>query len=354
MKENKVDVDPDAEILSGVDPKTRIPYGVSRYYASLAESADPDRDPIAAQYVPRLAERSVSPGESADPIADASYEVTPRFIHHYRDRALMLVNDRCATYCRHCFRRHFTGHGAGHIGDEEVTSACSYLHKHPGIQEVLLSGGDPLMLSDSELWHVVDRLREVRDVLIRVCTRMPVVLPGRITQHFADGLGERLPAWVVIHVNHPREITEEFATAVGRLLRAGAPVANQAVLLRGINDDADTLEALFRGLERLGVRPYYLFQGDLASGTAHFRTSIERGLELMNALRRRLSGLAMPTYAVDLPGGGGKVPIESHLRRIEAERYVLVDNEGKEWGYPREKHDFSVDSVAFSGLNSSR
>ena len=322
-------------MLFGVEPTTRIPYGVSRYYASLAESDDPDRDPIAAQYIPRAGEQRTTSEESADPIHDADFEVSPRFIHHYRDRALMLVNDRCATYCRHCFRRHFTGHGAGRISDSEVDGSLDYLRDHTEIREVLLSGGDPLMLPDSELFGLIDRLRTVRPLMIRLCTRMPVVLPSRVGAALADGLSTRLPVWTVVHVNHPREITDEFRAAVSRLTRAGVPVANQAVLLRGINDEAATLESLCTGLLEAGVKPYYLFQGDLAAGTSHFRVPIERGLELMRALRSRISGLAVPTYAVDLPGGGGKVPIESSLRRIEEDRYVLVDAVGREWSYPR-------------------
>ncbi len=326
----------DDDVLIGVDPATRLPYGVSRYYASLAEHDDPDSDPIAAQYAPREAEGDTSPLESSDPIGDRQYEVTPRLVHHYRDRALILVNDRCATYCRHCFRRHFTGHGAGRLSAGELEKACCYLSDHPEVREILLSGGDPLMHGDEELFALIDRLRTVRDFLIRVCTRMPVVLPSRITESFAQSLSYRLPAWVVIHANHPREITGEFERAVALLLRAGAPVANQAVLLRGVNDDAETLEALFRGLQRNGIRPYYLFQGDLASGTAHFRVPIERGIELMRTLRRRLSGLALPTYAVDLPAGGGKVPIEANLVRTESDRYIFRDANGAERSYPRE------------------
>ncbi|MFP4643327.1 MAG: KamA family radical SAM protein [Spirochaetales bacterium] len=323
------------EVLFGVEPTTRIPYGVSRYYASLAEREDPDTDPIAAQYIPRSGEQHIAPEESTDPIRDGDYEVSPRFIHHYRDRALMLVNDRCATYCRHCFRRHFTGHGAGRISELEVDGCLDYLREHTEVREVLLSGGDPLMLADGELFQLIDRLRSVRSLMIRLCTRMPVVLPSRVGTALADGLSSRLPAWTVVQVNHPREITDEFRTAVSRLTRAGVPVANQAVLLRGINDSADTLESLCTGLLEAGVKPYYLFQGDLASGTSHFRVSIERGIELMRTLRSRISGLAIPTYAVDLPGGGGKVPVESSLRRIEEDRYILVDAEGREWSYPR-------------------
>lgn len=320
-----------------IDPETRLPFGVSRYYAGLAESEDPDVDPIAAQYVPRPGELVVRPYESADPIGDNRFRVAARLVHHYRDRALMLVNDRCATYCRHCFRRHFTGNGGGRITESELAEACAYLERTPEIREVLLSGGDPLMLSDRELEVVLGRLKAVReDYTIRICTRLPVVLPARITPELCDLFSQFEGLWAIIHTNHPREVTAEFRRAVRRLVRCGVPVLNQAVLLRGINDDTATLEELFRSLVQSGVKPYYLFQGDLAAGTSHFRVPIERGLELMSELRSRISGIALPTYAVDLPGGGGKVPVESSLLRIETDAYVFRGPGNEEYRYPRE------------------
>lgn len=325
------------DILSGIDPETRLPYGVSRYYAGLARSHDPDADPIAAQFIPRAGEKITLPSETPDPIGDRRYLVAERLVHHYPDRVLLLANDRCATYCRHCFRRHFTGHGGGRLSREQLETVCAYLERTPAVQEVLLSGGDPLMLSDAELDRIISRLKTVNpDYIIRVCTRMPVVLPSRITPELAARLGRHGSVWVVIHTNHPREVTDAFRQAVRNLLLEGIPVLNQAVLLRGINDDARTLEQLMRGLVRAGVKPYYLFQGDLAAGTAHFRVPVERGVQLMQQLRSRLSGIAMPTYAVDLPEGGGKVPVESSLLRTEEDAYVFRGPEGKEFRYPRE------------------
>lgn len=321
---------------AGIDERTRLPFGVSRYYAGLAESKDPGTDPIAAQYIPRPEERLRLPYESADPIGDARYEVSPRLIHHYPDRALLLVNDRCATYCRHCFRRHFTGHGGGRLTEANLASAVAYLKRTPQIHEILLSGGDPLMLEDREIDRILSSLKAVDpDYIIRLCTRMPVVLPARITDALASILESYEGLWAVIHANHPRELTPEFRSAIRRLIRAGVPVLNQAVLLRGVNDDVEVLEDLFRGLMRSGVKPYYLFQGDLAAGTAHFRVPMERGIALMRELRSKLSGAALPTYAVDLPGGG-KVPVESSLLRTEGDAYVLRGPDGGEYRYPRE------------------
>ncbi len=326
----------DSELVHGIQPGTRLPFGVSRYYARLAEVEDPRSDPIAAQYVPTADEQVILPYESADPIGDTRYLVAPRLVHHYADRALLLVSDRCATYCRFCFRRHFTGNGGGRISEAQLEEACGYLARTPAVKEILLSGGDPLMLSDADLRRVILRLREVDPgYVIRVCTRMPVVLPSRVTEDLAAMLGRLGPAWMVIHANHPRELTDELRRGVRLLLGAGVPVLNQSVLLRGINDRADTLEELFRGLVRAGVKPYYLFQGDLASGTAHFRVPLERGISLMQELRGRLSGLALPTFAVDLPGGG-KVPVEASLLRTEPDAFVLRGPDGEEYRYPRE------------------
>jgi lysine 2,3-aminomutase len=323
--------------LSGIDPDTRLPYGVSRYYAQLAESENPETDPIAAQFIPRKGELVTLPVETPDPIGDRRYLVEERLVHHYRDRVLLLVNDRCATYCRHCFRRHFTGHGGGRITEEQLDRVCGYLQRTPAVKEILLSGGDPLMLPDAELDKILTRVKLINpDYIIRLCTRMPVVLPSRITHQLAATLGRHGSVWAIIHTNHPREITDEFRHAVKTFMAEGIPVLNQAVLLRGINDRVDTLEQLFRGLVQAGVKPYYLFQGDLAAGTSHFRVPVERGIELMRELRSRLSGIAIPTYAVDLPDGGGKVPVEASLLRTEAEWYVFRGPEGGEYRYPRE------------------
>ncbi len=331
--------DPAGEMKATSGPVARLPYGVTPAFARLARSEDPRRDPIAAQYVPTESERVTLPYETDDPIGDTRYLVTERLVHHYTDRALLLVSDRCATYCRFCFRRHFTGHGGGRITESQLEDACTYLGGAPGIKEILLSGGDPLMLSDQELETIIGRLKKVDPrYIIRVCTRMPVFLPSRVTESLAHMLGSFDSIWAVIHADHPRELSDDLRVAVRRLLAAGIPVLDQTVLLRGINDDADTLEELFRGLVRAGVKPYYLFQGDLAAGTSHFRVTIERGIELMRELRSRLSGLALPTYAVDLPRGAGKVPIESSLLRIEEDAYVLRGPDGGEHRYPRESN----------------
>jgi lysine 2,3-aminomutase len=326
----------EAEPLRGTESVTRLPFGVSRAYAALARTEDPRTDPIAAQYVPTEAELVTLRYESNDPIGDTRSMVTDRLVHYYPDRALLLVSDRCATYCRFCFRRHFTGHGGGRITTRQLEEACEYLGRTRAVKEILLSGGDPLMLPDRDLDEVIARLKQVDpDYTIRICTRMPVVQPSRVTEDLARMLGRFGSVWVVVHANHPRELTEEFRAGVRLLLGAGMPVLNQSVLLRGINDDAGVLVELFRGLVKFGVKPYYLFQGDLASGTSHFRVPLDRGMQLMRELRASLSGIALPTYAVDLPGGG-KVPVESALLRAEADAFVFRGPDGAEYRYPRE------------------
>ena len=320
------------------DSLRNIPFGVTAYYKSLAHSQDPKIDPIAAQFVPREEEYDLLPYETRDPISDKQFLKTPRLIHHYKDRALLLVNDRCAVYCRHCFRRHFTGNDHGKIRPDEIDQAVDYLESNGQVKEILLSGGDPLMLSDKELFYIIDRLKALdSDLIIRIATRVPVVLPKRITAPFCEKLSQYKALWMVIHTNHPREISQGFEDAIRKVKLSGVSILNQAVLLKGVNNSVEILEELFRGLLVQGIKPYYLFQADLASGTRHFRTSIEEGLQLMNKLRLRLSGMGMPTYAVDLPKGGGKVPLhEGNVSILNDDFYEITDLENKKHRYPRE------------------
>ncbi|MCA1754684.1 MAG: KamA family radical SAM protein [Spirochaeta sp.] len=328
-----------------------LPCRTTSFYRALADTADPARDPIAAQFVPRPEEQQHEDYESPDPLADRRFAVCERLIHRYPDRVLLLTTDTCAVYCRHCFRRHFTGGRRGAPTAQEMDNVLAYITKNPGVQEILLSGGDPLTLSDSQLAVILNGIRTARpDMIVRICSRIPVVNPSRISEttarmlaggHDAEHDAEHdadhgaAGTWFVTHVNHPREVSPAFISAIRLLMRFGIPVLNQAVLLRGINDDIDTLEELFRALYRAGVKPYYLLQTDLAAGTYHFRVPISQGIVLIQELRRRLSGPAVPVYALDLPGGGGKVPIESALLRLEPSAYVFRGPDGLEYSYPR-------------------
>jgi len=282
----------------------------SDYYLSLIDPADPD-DPIRLQALPDARELVVAPGERPDPIGDRAHSPTPLLVHRYPDRALLFPTLRCPMFCRYCFRKVALNEEAPRLRGL-MPEALAYLRAHPGIREVILSGGDPLMLGDDVLSWVLDAVRSVSSVRrLRVHTRMPVTLPMRVDAALARTLSAARPLTVVTHFNHPRELTPQAQGAVKQLIDAGIAVSNQAVLLRGVNDRTDTLAALFEGLLDWQVRPYYLHHLDLTVGTSHFRVSLDHGLALTRALRGRISGLANPTYVLEIPGGGGKVPIDS-------------------------------------------
>ncbi|MDR3199957.1 MAG: KamA family radical SAM protein [Spirochaetales bacterium] len=305
----------------------------------LSRAGKEKNDPIRVQCVPDSREFTVRPEELRDPLSDAAHTKVPRLVHRYRDRALLLVTDECAMNCRYCFRRHYAGGGRGPIRGSELKAVTSYLKTHEEIHELVLSGGDPLTLDDERLFGIIDILREARPGLIlRLSTRVPAALPSRVTQALARGLGLRQPLWGVLHINHPKELGPETARALRRLASAGVPLVSQTVLLRGVNDSETILEELFRALVSRRVKPYYLFQADLAEGTGHFRVSPHRGREIMKTLRRNLSALALPEYALDLPGGGGKVPLTPSYIKSENEDSVIFENiEGKEYRYPAEE-----------------
>jgi len=277
--------------------------------AALIDSADP-RDPIAAQFVPDVAELSTTPDERADPIGDAVHVVTPGLIHRYPDRVLLKLVSSCAVYCRFCFRRETVGQGDS-LSPSDLAAALAYVRDHGEVSEVIVSGGDPLIASPRRLRDLVVSLADVPHVeVVRFHTRVPVVAPERITTDLVAALkADGVATWVAIHANHPRELTDDARAALARLADAGVPLVSQTVLLRGVNDDAKTLADLMRAFVRARVKPYYLHHADLAPGTARFRTTIAEGQALMKALRGRVSGLAQPTYVLDIPGGHGKVPI---------------------------------------------
>ena len=298
----------------------------------------PVNHPLRRQFIPTAAELESHSCELADPLGEAHHSPLPRLIHSYTDRALLLVTDQCAVHCRHCFRARFTAGGQGAITADELAAVSRYLAGHPEIRELILSGGDALMLPDAPLGAVMDAARHARPgIVFRVATRLPLMLPGRVTTELAQLLRSFAPLWVVVQANHPAELDDETAHAIGRLTDAGLPILNQTVLLSGVNDDAATLEELFTALVRLQVKPYYLFQGDLAQGTVHFRVNLDRALELVAELRRRVSGLAMPVFAVDIPGGAGKVrPEPSALVGGDNAGYQLCAPDGKIYHYPKE------------------
>ena len=291
---------------------------VSDYYLSLIDRDDPDC-PIRKQALPDTEELVYGPQERPDPIGDSAHAAAGILVHRYPDRALLFPTFRCPMYCRYCFRKIALNEDEIRL-QSALDGALTYLGEHPEIHEVILSGGDPLMLSNARLESLLGRLRQVPSIRrLRIHTRFPVTLPMRVDAALAAVLRRHRPLYLVAHFNHPRELTAEARTAVATLVDAGIVVLNQAVLLAGVNDDSATLASLFGRLADWQVRPYYLHHPDLTLGTGHFRVSIDRGIEIMRALRGRLTGLAWPTYVIDIPGGGGKVPVDSgFVRRGDA------------------------------------
>ena len=277
--------------------------------AALVDPTDPD-DPIAKQFVPSVAELANAPEERADPIGDDHWSPTLGIVHRYPDRVLLKPTLLCPVYCRFCFRREVVGKKGAMLNPASLERAFDYIRQRPQIWEVIITGGDPFLLSPRRIAAIVQVLDRISHLgVIRFHTRIPVVEPCRVTTALVDALGAEKAVYVVIHANHPRELTPQTREALARLSRAGIPLLSQTVLLRGVNDDAAVLEALFRGLVAMRVKPYYLHHPDLARGTAHFRAGIATGQRLVRSLRGRVSGLCQPTYVLDIPGGYGKVPI---------------------------------------------
>jgi lysine 2,3-aminomutase len=300
----------DAE-LAGAQAAERagLPIAITPYYLGLCDPADLTC-PIRLQVVPTERESQLTPDDLRDPLGEEAHEVAPELVQHYPDRALLLVSDRCAVYCRFCTRSRLVGSGGGPRSLDRLAPALEYLRAHPEITDVIVSGGDPLTMATKRLVSVVSALRGIPSVeTIRLATRVPVTLPQRITDHLVSSLRPYHPLWVMTHFNHPKELTAASRRACQRLVDGGFPVNNQTVLLRGINDDAGTLSRLFRGLVRERVRPYYLLQADPTRGTGHLRTPVQTGIDIMEQLQGRLTGIALPKFIIDTPGGFGKVPI---------------------------------------------
>ena len=300
-----------AERLAALEQvATQYAVAVTPAMTELIDPTDP-HDPIARQFVPNAAELSRQPSELADPIGDRAHSPVEGIVHRYPDRALLKLTHVCAVYCRFCFRRETVGPDADPLSNEKLDAALGYIAAHGEIWEVILTGGDPLVLSPRRLKQVVARLAAISHVkVIRIHTRIPVADPSRITAELAAALkAPGKASYVVLHANHPRELTPAAREACALLVDAGIPMLSQSVLLAGVNDDAATLGALMRALVECRIKPYYLHHGDLAPGTSHLRTTIERGQELMRALRGHVSGLCQPSYVLDIPGGHGKSPI---------------------------------------------
>ncbi|NBB82124.1 MAG: lysine-2,3-aminomutase-like protein [Alphaproteobacteria bacterium] len=339
--------DADALVAVGVlDPAERAiiedigetyTIGVTPSMLALIDRADP-ADPIARQFVPTAAEAETRPEERADPIGDDAHSPLPGLVHRYPDRVLLKPMHACPVYCRFCFRRERVGRGGAAMSAAELDAALAYIAARPQIFEVVITGGDPLILAPRRLAALVAALDRIPHIgSIRLHTRVPVVDPPRVTGALAAALGGAVDTavWVAVHTNHPRELTPAARAALGRLRGAGVGLVSQTVLLNGVNAEVETLATLFRDLVRAGVKPYYLHHPDLAPGTAHFRLSLGRGRALYRALRGRVSGLALPAYVIDIPGGFGKVPVEpGWVDGDDATGWTLTDPAGRRHAYP--------------------
>jgi lysine 2,3-aminomutase len=296
-------------------------------------AGDPATDPIARQFVPQAVELEAAPGESADPIGDQRLSPLKGIVHRYPDRVLLKPTLVCPVYCRFCFRRAEVG-GAT-LRPQELEAALNYVRARPEIWEVIVTGGDPFVLAPRRIAQIVRVLDAIPHLgAIRFHTRMPVAAPEQVTARLVAALAAEKALYVVIHANHPRELTDGFRAACARMSRAGIPLLSQTVLLAGVNDDAATLEGLFRGLVAARVKPYYLHHLDMAPGTGHFRTGLETGQALMRALRGRVSGLCQPSYVLDIPGGFGKVPVGPAYAHAGPGGWEIEDPEGRRHVYP--------------------
>ena len=313
----------------------KLALAITPYFFNLIDPAD-ENCPIRWQMIPRIEETHTAPWEMSDPCGEDSHSPVPGLVHRYPDRVLFLVTDRCAAYCRYCTRSRLVSNASGYDFHPEFDKQIAYIAAHSEIRDVLLSGGDPLLLSDEKLENLLSRLRAIPHVeFLRLGTRIPIFLPQRVTPELCAMLKRFHPLYLSVHTNHPRELTTEVRDALGRLADAGIPLGNQSVLLKHVNDNADVMKAHVQKLLMCRVKPYYLYQCDLISGSAHLRASVSQGLEIMEKLRGHTTGYAVPTYVIDAPGGGGKVPISpEYVLCRNAGRVLFRNYEGTVFEYP--------------------
>lgn len=316
----------EAELKKAMD---KFPMAITPYYASLMDPDDP-RCPVRKQAIPTSKELIIASADIDDPLGEDHDSPVPGITHRYPDRVLLLVTNQCSMFCRHCTRKRMVGDDEQHVNKAQLDAAITYIRNTPGVRDVLISGGDPLLLSTKRLDWILTELNAIEHVeIVRIGTRMPVVLPQRIDDDLVAMLQKHQPVWVNTHFNHPKEITEQSKAALAKLANAGIPLGNQSVLLRDVNDCPMIMQNLVHRLVENRVRPYYLYQCDLSRGIEHFRTSISKGVEIMEMLIGHTSGFAVPTYVVDAPGGGGKIPVTpNYLISMGSRKVVLRNYEG--------------------------
>lgn len=333
----------DAEEAEGIKKAlAQFRMAITPYYLSLIDPNDP-YDPIRRQAIPAGAECNIAPADLNDPLHEDEDSPAPGLTHRYPDRVLFLITDMCSMYCRHCTRRRFAGQKDDESPKDRIEMCLEYIEKTESVRDVLLSGGDALMVSDEKLEYIISRLRKIKHVeIVRMGSRTPVVCPQRITDNLVNMLKKYHPVWFNTHFNHPNEMTPEAEEALAKLANAGIPLGNQTVLLRGVNDCVHVMKKLMHELVRNRVRPYYIYQCDLSMGLEHFRTPVSKGIEIIEALRGHTSGYAVPTFVVDAPGGGGKTPVMPNYVISQSPNKVILRNfEGVITTYtePREYHE---------------
>lgn len=315
--------------------ENKLKVAITPYFFNLIDRENPEC-PIRRQVIPREEEMFTSPEELLDPVGEEGSMGVPGLVHRYPDRVLFLVTNVCASYCRYCTRSRLVSNAQGYDFHPNFENSIKYIEEHEEVRDVLLSGGDPLLLSDQKLDFLLGRLRAIPHVeFIRIGSRVPVFLPQRVTPGLQDVLRKHGPIWMSLHFNHPRECTEEVYEATEKLSFAGVPLGNQSVLLKGVNDDADTMKSLVHRLLQMRVKPYYLYQCDLITGSRHLRTDVRKGIEIIRALRGHTSGYAIPQFVIDAPGGGGKIPINpNYVTELTEDAIIMRNFEGREFQYP--------------------
>ncbi|HKI74862.1 MAG TPA: KamA family radical SAM protein [Pseudomonadales bacterium] len=319
-----------------------LPTGVTPYYMSLLDADDPNQA-LRRTVIPTANEFLRFPGEADDPLGEDTHSPVPGLVHRYPDRVLLLAIDFCSTYCRYCTRSRVVGHGEIAPSDARLEAIFNYLENSPQVRDVLISGGDPLALAEDKLDWILGRLRAIPHIeFIRIGTKMPAVLPQRITKELTNVLKRHHPLWMSLHYLHPDECTPESRQATERLADAGIPLGSQTVLLKGVNDEVDTMKNLMHKLLQMRVRPYYLYQCDPISGSAHFRTTVQKGLDIVEGLRGHTTGYGVPTYVIDAPGGGGKIPLQpNYVVGRDGDDLILRNYEGREYRYPDPEPDMN-------------
>ncbi|MCM1565207.1 MAG: lysine 2,3-aminomutase [Dehalobacter sp.] len=317
----------------------KLRMAITPYYSTLMDPND-EHCPVRRQAIPTIHETKISKFDCSDPLHETADSPVPGLTHRYPDRVLLLITDQCSMYCRHCTRRRFAGQEDKALSLDNIKRAINYIKAHKEVRDVLLSGGDPLCLSDDKLEAIIKSIREIKHVeIIRIGTRTPVVMPQRITDKLCTMLKKYHPIWLNTHFNHPKELTAEAREACEKLIDAGIPLGNQSVLLKGINDCSYIMRDLVQKLVSSRIRPYYLYQCDLSEGIEHFRTPVSVGIEIMEMLRGHTSGLAIPQFVVDAPGGGGKIPVNpQYLISYSPEKVILRNFEGVICAYTEPKN----------------